>query len=164
MGVKLIIRQEVTKVRLNSHLAQFGEPGIDIHKRIFQHFAMLRVLRCFKLLEDSLPGEVEPITLPSFGQLFGSKLRLGFVYAGNCFGLLFLYRFTFPPSRHEESIPGQRTAMTVVSVTRCISSGSRSSGCSKAQFQLGNPGEARTIFRVSHEQGTKPKALNVTRT
>jgi len=91
MGVKVIIRQEVTKVRLNSDLAQFGKPRIELSERIFQHFAMLRMLRCFHLLEDPLPGEDKSILLPSLGQLFRSKLRLGFVHARNCLGLLLFY-------------------------------------------------------------------------
>jgi hypothetical protein len=57
MGVKDIIRQQVTKVRLNSHLAQFGELRIDVGKGIFQHFTVLRVLGGFELLKDPLAGE-----------------------------------------------------------------------------------------------------------
>jgi hypothetical protein len=90
MGVKDIIRQEVTKVRLNSHLAQFCELRVNLYKGIFQHLAMLPVLSCFELLQDPFAGENEPIALSFRRQLIGSQLRPGFVHRGSCFCLLVL--------------------------------------------------------------------------
>jgi len=101
MGANNIIRQEVTKVRLNSHLAESCEPGIDVGERIFKHFAMLGVLGCFQLMEDPLPGEKHQIVLALPGELIRSKLRPGFIHCGESFGLLILNRLAFPPSRHD---------------------------------------------------------------
>jgi hypothetical protein len=101
MGVKNIIRQEVTKVRLNSHLAQFVELGTNLGARIFQHFATLRVLGCFQLLENPLLGEDEPIAFPFFRELRGGQSRPGLIYRRNRLCLLVLDGLALPTSRHE---------------------------------------------------------------
>jgi hypothetical protein len=81
----------VTKVRLNRHLGELGELGVDIGERIFQHFSVLRVLGGFKLLQDSSTGENEPIAFAFLCQLRGGKLWFGFIHRGNSFSLLILH-------------------------------------------------------------------------
>ena len=91
----------MTKVRLNSDLAEFCKPGIDVGERIFKHFATLRVLGLLKLVENPLPGEEHKVALALPGELLRSQLQPVFIHRGGGFCLLILYRLAFPASRHE---------------------------------------------------------------
>ena len=91
----------MTKVRLNSDLAELCEPRIDLGERIFKHFATLRELGILKLVEDPQPGEEHKVALALPGELLRSQLHPVFIHRGGGFCLLILNRLAFPASRHE---------------------------------------------------------------
>jgi hypothetical protein len=97
-------------------LIQFGQ-------RLFQHLAMTRALDYCKLLDNSLAGQLQNLSLPLAGRFFRAQPgtgRGGFL-ARVC--LLRLNRFAFPAAGHLIIIAGalqKQAATTAKKILRSV--------------------------------------------
>jgi hypothetical protein len=90
--------------RYTSGLDQSCDLRVQVGERIFQDFAVARVLGSFELLQHMAAGQQQALVLTLDGDLRGSQRKHGWAGSGKCLSLLVLNRFALPSSGHPEII------------------------------------------------------------